>query len=548
MSSDIAAQYCDLLALSFEIIEMPAPMDCQYAIHFGLMAVFILSVLCANGVTAQIDTLGINRVQVREKSVNASCIVSKLLCVGAISLIVSSFQSVASDDIPSTVHNLTLKQAIDWALENNREINDRRALREIERLGTSEDKRRFKPNLGFSSTVQDKRGPGTSDRFATITPGFDIEVPTGGKFTAKWSRYFGEKSLDTGSQTFTFTQPIPLLIGAWNDIVPNPVRNAQINVRESLRTNRKTVEGVVESVVPQYQALIRARLQVEKSQAALDSALKQLETTRTLISVGRVAEREILQSEASITNREIALIAAREALDSANDALIKTLNLNTADKITPIDALTIEPISGELAPSLEEVLDNQADYEKAQIDVEKARRALAKAQNNQLPKVDLVLETTRARSGSDTLPSTNTSSISATLTIKDLLKDRVGKRELLMASDRLRKAERDLILKRDEIERALQRAVNGVERQSRSIQLAQRARELAADNLQIERNKFTLGLSSASDVTASEDSLEDAEEAEREAEINYFTALLELDKTTGRTLERWGIVLEDVIQ
>ena len=505
-----------------------------------------------NGVTAQVGTLGVNqRSSSRRKSVNASCMVSKLLCVGAISLIASSFQSVASDDIPSTVHNLTLKQAIDWALENNRRINDRRALREINRLGTgkdSEDKRRFKLKLGFSSTVGDYRGPRISDRTATISPSFAIEVPTGGTFTANWSRNFSDKSLDSANQTLEFTQPIPLLKGAWDDIVPNPVRDAQLNIRESLRTNRTIVEGVVESVVSEYQALIRARLQVEKSQAALDSALKQLETTRTLISVGRVAEREILQSEASITNREIALIAAREALDKANDTLIDTLNLNTADKIIPTDTLTIEPISGELVPSLEEVLDNRADYEMAQIAVKNARRALAKAQNDQLPTVKLNLGTTRDRAGSDTLPSTNTSYISATLTIDDLLKDRAGKEKLLTARNNLRLADRTLISKRDEIARELQRAINGVERQSRSIQLAQRARELAADNLQIERNKFTLGLSSASDVTASEDSLEDAEEAERNAEVEYFQALLALDKTTGRTLERWGIVLEDVIQ
>ena len=80
----------------------------------------------------------------------------------------------------------------------------------------------------------------------------------------------------------------------------------------------------------------------------------------------------------------------------------------------------------------------------------------------------------------------------------------------------------------------------------RITKLARDARELAETNLDAEREKFGQGLSSASDLSASERELASAEQSEGEAIVAYLNALARLDTVTGKTLERWGIVIEGV--
>ena len=78
----------------------------------------------------------------------------------------------------------------------------------------------------------------------------------------------------------------------------------------------------------------------------------------------------------------------------------------------------------------------------------------------------------------------------------------------------------------------------------RLVELARASRELARDNLGVERTKFAQGLSSAADLAAAERELAAAEESENDALVDVLNALDGLDKATGRTLERWGIAVE----
>ena len=62
----------------------------------------------------------------------------------------------------------------------------------------------------------------------------------------------------------------------------------------------------------------------------------------------------------------------------------------------------------------------------------------------------------------------------------------------------------------------------------------------------MEEAKFGQGLSSTFEVAASEEELVRAEQAEADAILAYLDALTRLDRTAGRTLDRWGVRLEAV--
>ena len=162
------------------------------------------------------------------------------------------------------------------------------------------------------------------------------------------------------------------------------------------------------------------------------------------------------------------------------------------------------------------------------------------ARNRRLPDLTLHVEHTR----DDTGRTDSRIRLGAVIP----LNDRSPELERLRADNELRKARRNLAELRESIGIEVRQAVNDVEVGLRVTELARGARELAEENLEIERMKFGQGLSSTFEVTTSEDDLVRAEQAEVDAIIDWLDALTRLDRVSGRTLETWGIDPEAVTQ
>ena len=78
------------------------------------------------------------------------------------------------------------------------------------------------------------------------------------------------------------------------------------------------------------------------------------------------------------------------------------------------------------------------------------------------------------------------------------------------------------------------------------IELARRARELAEQQLEVERSKLAQGLTSAYQLTSVENDVVQAQNGELDAVVSYLDALMSLDRTLGTTLQTWGIEVEAV--
>jgi len=168
--------------------------------------------------------------------------------------------------------------------------------------------------------------------------------------------------------------------------------------------------------------------------------------------------------------------------------------------------------------------------------VETARINLATARDSLLPAVGFTLGVNRPAKG----PTNTTIGLNTTIELNN------RQPEVTMANARLGllEAERNLTKQRASIGIAVRTAVNNATVQLRLIELARGARELAESNLEIEKGKFRLGLVSSFEVAASQDALLQAEQAEVENIIAYLGALTQLDRISGRTLERWAVKLE----
>ena len=154
----------------------------------------------------------------------------------------------------------------------------------------------------------------------------------------------------------------PLLKGFGPEVDTAPVRVARIDEKIHVLSLRDTVAGVVTSVIRAYRAVIRANRQIEISRESLARARKQLQTNRSLIQAGRMAAREIVQTEAEVANRELALIESENSLEAANAALIDFLDIDGVSGIRPTATLAMKPARPDLAHSVQTALARRPDH------------------------------------------------------------------------------------------------------------------------------------------------------------------------------------------
>jgi len=111
----------------------------------------------------------------------------------------------------------------------------------------------------------------------------------------------------------------------------------------------------------------------------------------------------------------------------------------------------------------------------------------------------------------------------------------------LRASTALQQAEHNLTELRQNIDIEVRNAVRDVAVRLRQVELARRARDLAEQKIDIEREKLRLGLSTNFQLVIFENDLVNARNNEVNTTIAYLNALTAFDRTLGTTLETWKI-------
>ena len=453
---------------------------------------------------------------------------------GVLALLVAA-SATAAEPAGTQALELTLDEAIRLALANNRSLERARLGREADRLSleVAEDRYRPRASIGVSARA-DNRRPGSME----LSAGPSMRVLTGGELSVRWSEPVGGGTSGSGTWTLGFSQP--LLRGFGSDIDTAPVRIARIREKMNVLAFRDTVAATIASVIQAYQRVVRDHRAIAISREALARARKQRDINRSLIQAGRMAERDIIQSEAEIANRELSLVERENGLNSANASLLSILDVDGVSRVDPVDeTLAVETLHLDPERSLETAFANRTDYLRAQLDREIATIDLDRARNDQLWDLRLTANVSRGgRDGRD---------FGAALGLSIPLGEETSRKLALMqAKHGLRDAEVALVELRQSIRSDVRQAVHDVEVGLRRIELARRARELAEEQLEVERSKLTQGLTSAYQLTSVEDGLVRAQNGELDAVVSYFNAVISLDRTLGTTLQSWGIEVEEV--
>ena len=431
---------------------------------------------------------------------------------------------------PARELSLSLVDTVRLALRSNRTLLSARHQRTVQKLSLEVSEDRYRPRASIGTSVRDGS---TADPTANLSAGPSLRIPTGGKVSLEWSQPLGDDR--RGAWTLGLSQP--LLKGFGPGIDAAPLRTARIGEAKNVLSFRETIARVVVSVITAYRSVIRAHRAITISRESVARADRQLEVNRSLISAGRLAEREIVQTEAELANRKLALMESENGLRSANATLISLLDVDGVTSVHPNAELwPIERLSFDSERGVETALANRTDYLRALLNREEAQIQLEVAADNRRWNLALNARVSRSSGGEE--------DFSTGLALAISLGDRAPRLAALRAKNALRDAEIALVELRQSIRVAVRQAAHGVEAGFLRVELARRVRELAEQQVEVEREKLSQGLTSTFQVSAVEDALIAAKTRELDAAIAYLNALTSLEHTLGTTLQVWGIDLE----
>ncbi len=446
--------------------------------------------------------------------------------------------------------DLTLGDAVFLGLRDNRSIRSAYLERIAQKFDLRVEEDRFTPKLVLSGRHFTNRNQDDRYRQSEVIPQTTLLGEYGTQFSLSWSNQLTQANRAGRSRNdgATFTVIQPLLRGAGRDVATAPVRLARLAEQANRLTLKATVSDTVTQVITAYRELLRAQEQLQIARDALERSRQLLGANRSMIAAGRMAEFDIVQTEADVATQELTVEEAANQLDASRLELLRLLALDLHTQIRASDTLNPTRTEFGLAQALNAALEQQPTYLTQLIATEQAAINLILARNEKLWDVSLVGGATQVRdrftgtTGPDTTRSwEGYAGVQIDIPIGDLSRRQAEVRARVVVENQdIRLADA-----RQSLERDVGNAVRNLRTRWRQYEISQRARDLSRRKLDIEREKLQAGRSSNFQVLSFESDLRNAESARLNALIAYLNTQSQLDQILGTTLESWDIDLND---
>lgn len=459
---------------------------------------------------------------------------------------------------------ITIIEAILLCLENNRALVVERLNPSIQETFEEQERSVFDPEANaeiIAAREKEERlarsgsetESSTSDTAEAVIS-LEQYFPTGTTVALEGSSRVTDSSLyesDFYSTRMGMTVTQALLRGFGTDVNLVNLRQARLDTRLSEYELRGFTESLVAQVERTYWDYALARRQIEIFEESLKIARQQLNETKELIAIGRLAKAELAAVQAEVAAQEQGLINARSDLESIRLQLLRLLN-------PPGARLWDRKVDLIHQPSLPDIKLDDVDLHvqmsmrkrpilnEARLSVMRGDLQLVKTKNGLLPLMDLFI--TLGKSGyADSFGN------SVTELDGDSYDALAGLRVQYPFFNRDAKARyRRAQLDRDQAEKSLENLSQLVEVDVRTayIEVNRAKQQIAAssatrifneEKLRTENEKFRVGKSTNFLVAQAQRDLLVSRIAEVEAVANYLIALIDLYLNDGSLLDRRGI-------
>jgi outer membrane protein TolC len=380
-------------------------------------------------------------------------------------------------------------------------------------------------------------------------------LPTGGVLS--WGVGFNRTFSSSGTAvlpltyytTTTLGVTQPLLHGfSFDRVIPEmSILSAKMGVASERLNLVNTATQLVQQTENAYWDVVFAMYAYH---VAVDSKREADDTfalTRRQIEAGTLATSELPGAEATMASRQVAVVRAATQVETAWDALRGVLDLPRAEWARPILPVDVPVYDATRPPSVDDALAtaiaHRTDFAQIKLDLESARLAIRKAENDRLPEIDLTLGISLAGQGAGAaialsgLASGDAPTWMAGVSVSWTPRGRASKAAVELAKlQRVQKlAARDQHVV--QVWNEVRSAVRGKQSAALEVATAAKARELASTALVTENRKYVAGTSSTTTIAQKQQDVVNDELAELQALVGNARAETALLVATGQLLD-----------
>lgn len=416
---------------------------------------------------------------------------------------VMTFSLFANDGSAAQAINLTLDEAIQLALENNRTIKQSIADREQARWQLSVARRRGNPNLSWSTQAQAIGGSYYDgyEKKRLFTNSLEARMPIYDGGTLKEGRIAARYGLNA----------------------------ADLKLEDSLQTVRYQATRY-------YYEILQTADQVSVSEEQVKTLQEHLRIVNAQFRAGTVAKADVLSTEVRLANAQQTLVSYRRNYDIAMATLCNYLLLPVDTVIRPPEQLTYNKYDLNLTNCTAYALNNRPDAAAADYAVKQAESNVRAAKAALRPKVNAVA--TGGRNGnkpfSDNLTDSWTAGISASWNIFD---GGLTEAQVNEADAAVTKAKEQAAATHETVQLDVRSAYLSLLAAEKNIATTKLAITSAEEDYRIAQVRYAAGVGTNLDVMDASDKL-------TQAKMNYYSALYEYNTAKASLDKAMGIPVE----
>lgn len=473
-------------------------------------------------------------------------------------------EAIAEPKLPAGPLNVTITEAILLCLENNRSLVVERLNPSIQQTFEDQERSLFDPvataNLSTGRVKGERlaRSGAETEDFTTDAAEGNISLeqyfPTGTTVALEAGSQLNDSSLYDDkffSARLGMTLTQALLKGFGTDVNLARLKQARLDTRMSEYELRGFTEFLVAEVERTYWDYALAQRQIEIVEESLKVARQQLEETKELIAVGRLAKAELAAVQAEVAAQEQALIEARANKEGIRLQLLRLLNPSgpgiwqreivlfhqpTLPEVKLEDVEEYVAVSMRMSPILNE----------ARLKILRGDLELVKTRNGLLPLMDLFVTLGKsgyANSFGESVGNISESNYDALAGVRFNypIYNREANalhRRALRSRDQAQKALENLS---QLVEVDVRTAYIEVNRTQQQIAASSVTRMFDEEKFRTETEKLRVGKSTSFLVAQAQRDLLVSRIAEVQALANYLKALIELYRQDGSLLVYRGI-------
>jgi len=339
---------------------------------------------------------------------------------------------------------------------------------------------------------------------------------------------------------------------------------------------RNQVVATVVQIENIYWDLVSAFETVRVNEQSVALAEKTVSDDRAQVKIGNLAPIEVTRAESELAQRREDLRIAQTQLQLQQLLMKNAITRNLSDRVlasapvipTNLVALPAQEPVVPVEDLIQDALVHRPELVQTRIDLTNRDISRKGARNALLPTVDFVawyggsglagvqnplntevppssIPTTGFTNAFTQLMHTDFPDYAVGLSVNLPIRNRGAQADQVRSELEYRQAQMRSLQLQNQVGIEVRNAQFAVEQNRARVDTARQARDLASQTFDIERKRFALGASTSNDVLHRQRDLAQAESTLVNAMSAYAKSRVELDRSTGSLLSRYGIVLDE---